>query len=605
MKKIYMLFGALAMAFTANAQFQHQGVNTERGYAEKGQPVAEVPQLPADRVTIYEDDIADCDRWILSNALDEGYTQFVDLQWECGTGIQPDGPASIDALTSTTADNGFLMVDSDEYGGEEGGTGIENCYATLDSVLDFSAYDYVSLAFETQYYMWDGGSSDGNEYCLVEFSTDGGATWPDPTTYEVDEADPGMRYELWPDMGTQDPVDNPTLKVFILGTELAGEADVRMRFRWKGTWGYAWMIDDIEIFETPENDLTVVKAYAGDIINDYDYYSIPQSQTKEMTYGAVMLNNGYTDQVDAEVTIDVSGAGTSNTIETYSLTSGTLDTMWHASGFEPMDMGDYTVTITVPADDFDAGDVGTTGFEVTEFIYGHNNDENLVQRGFDQDYEYAIGNVYYMEEDAYLGGLNIYFGDNTSLEAGETFEINVYVVGDDIQDLSNIGSAEIEADDLVIGDYANYTFGELFGGNGAIELFAGNSYVVEVRKFFGASRIYIASNVLDEDFSTVNYGPFGVDDAENWFVSWGWTPAVRMNLDANISVNELTDAAAFSMSQNFPNPANGLTTVRYNLTDAAAVTLQVFDMTGREVMNISEGTRVAGEHTIDILTLMD
>lgn len=602
MKKIYMLLGAFLMTFAASAQFVHQ-TPTNRGYVEKGQKIAESQLLPEDRETIYTNAVNDCSEWTFSNALDEGFTQFVDLQWECGN-VEPTGFAAIDPIFSTTEDDGFLMVDSDLYGGEEGGTGVENCMAYLNDTLDFSGIDNVSLSFETFYRMWDGGASDGNEYCLVEFSTDGGMTWPDPTTNEVADADavtPGMRYELWPDMGTQDPVNNPTLMVFILDEALGNQADVRVRFRWVGTWGYAWMIDDIEFFETPANDLTIVTGYSGDIIEDYNYASIPQSQTKDMSFGASMFNYGLTDQMGTEVAVEVDGPETYSGTLMVDLGSGLSDTLFLASDFNPSMVGEYEAAITVPSDDFPAGDTDTSYFEVTDFIYGHNRNDGLVARGFDQEYEYAIGNRFIVEEDAMLGALNIYFADGTVLPDGEVFEIGVYLTNDgDFQDNQSLGSAEISSDDLEIGNYKDYDFSSNNDGDGAIELFAGETYVVEVRKFFGDSRIYIASDAYDEDNSTINYGPFGADGVENWFFGYSWAPAVRMNLNEALSVDKLTEAESFAMSQNIPNPANDITRVNYTLNSANAVSLRVIDMTGREVMNISEGTQVAGEHSIEI-----
>lgn len=596
-----MLLGAVLMTVASSAQFVYQKT-AEKSVGNKIQTSEALPEFSVNRAVLYEDDFSDCSRWTIGNALEDGFTQFVDLNFECGVGLSCGGFAPIDAIESTTADNGFMMVDSDEYGGEEGGTGVENCYIELDSILDFTDNEFVSIKFETQYRMWDGGADDGNEYCLVEFSLDGGATWPSLENYEDEDGDvtDGLRYELWPDMETQDPVNNPTLKVFNVSVGVGNEPNVKMRFRWKGTWGYAWFIDDLEIFETPENDLTIVDAFAGDIVGDYNYYSIPTSQVKPMEIGAVMFNYGYTDQVDAEMTFDYAGAETGSVDPfMYSLEAGGEDTLLYVTDWTPMAIGDYTITVSVPEDDLTAGDVATADFERTDFIYGHNTPE-LFARGYDEDYEYAMGNVYFMEEDADLGGLNIYFADGTILNDGEVFEINVYVVGDDIQDLSNVGTAEIGPEDLEIGVYKDYTFSEANGGDGAVQLFAGNSYVVEVRKFFGENRIFVGASNFDDDFSTVNWGPFGVDDAENWYVGYAYQNAVRMNLDGAISVDEKIEAESFTMSQNIPNPASDITRINYTLNVPSEVTLTVTDMTGRIVSTVDQGTQSAGAHNIEI-----
>jgi len=124
----------------------------------------------------------------------------VGLTWQLGTGLENTGDAPIASIESTTAGDGYAMVDSDTF---ENTTAIENCWFQTANAIDCTNNPYVHIEFETQYYMWDGGASDGNEYCLLELSTDG-VTWPDISTYEVDAADSGTRFELWPNMETQD-----------------------------------------------------------------------------------------------------------------------------------------------------------------------------------------------------------------------------------------------------------------------------------------------------------------------------------------------------------------------------------------------------------------
>jgi hypothetical protein len=50
----------------------------------------------------------------------------------------------------------------------------------------------------------------------------------------------------------------------------------------------------------------------------------------------------------------------------------------------------------------------------------------------------------------------------------------------------------------------------------------------------------------------------------------------------------------FSLSQNYPNPFNPTTTIKYQMPENGTVSLKVFDMTGREVMNLVSGFKNAG-----------
>lgn len=126
------------------------------------------------RASFWNNDFSNCNEWFIDNAYDNGLTVYApDLNFECGVGLTPSGNAPIAPIESTTASNGFMLVDSDLHGGENGGVEIENCWFQTVQPINCSAHPFVSISFETFYYMWDGGSSDGNEYCLLEVSRDG------------------------------------------------------------------------------------------------------------------------------------------------------------------------------------------------------------------------------------------------------------------------------------------------------------------------------------------------------------------------------------------------------------------------------------------------
>ena len=78
-------------------------------------------------------------------------------------------------------------------------------------------------------------------------------------------------------------------------------------------------------------------------------------------------------------------------------------------------------------------------------------------------------------------------------------------------------------------------------------------------------------------------------DPENWILKQRGKPV-------NEDWHEIP--ASYMVHQNFPNPFNGGTTISYDLPAVSRVRLQVFDLLGREVALLTDGTRLAGNHRV-------
>ena len=55
---------------------------------------------------------------------------------------------------------------------------------------------------------------------------------------------------------------------------------------------------------------------------------------------------------------------------------------------------------------------------------------------------------------------------------------------------------------------------------------------------------------------------------------------------------------SFSLSQNYPNPFTDQTTITYELAETGPVQLQVFDLQGRLIRDLAQGTQPAGKHAV-------
>ena len=73
-----------------------------------------------------------------------------------------------------------------------------------------------------------------------------------------------------------------------------------------------------------------------------------------------------------------------------------------------------------------------------------------------------------------------------------------------------------------------------------------------------------------------------------------------INSVSNESNNISTDKNY--LYQNFPNPFNSTTTIKYSLTENTNIKLKLYDILGNELKILDEGWRKSGEYSIEIST---
>jgi len=55
--------------------------------------------------------------------------------------------------------------------------------------------------------------------------------------------------------------------------------------------------------------------------------------------------------------------------------------------------------------------------------------------------------------------------------------------------------------------------------------------------------------------------------------------------------------SSFSLAQNFPNPFNPSTQIKYNVSKSSFVSIKVFDVLGNEVKTLVSGNLAAGQYS--------
>lgn len=607
MKNLYTLLIMTLVTVGASAQYVAQPATASKTKTQRRATQNVMPNVERD--VFWTNDFSDCADWDIDNAANNGFGQFVDdLDFECGTPV-PEGFAPIDPIASTTADNGYMMVDSDEYGGEEGGTGIENCWFQTVESIDCTDHPFVSIDFQTFYRMWDGGSSDGNEYCLVEVSRDG-TTWPDADTFEESE---GMvdfldgdgpvqaRYEVFPEMETQDPVDNPTLITFDITEVAGGQETIWLRFRWKGTWGYAWMVDDIEVYDTPANDLRMENYFSATDVETTGFYDNGvwhDSQSTEVQMAARVSNIGTDTQTNTVLAVSVNGTEVA-TSDPMDMEYAQTDTL-RALGYTiPTATGLYDITYSVSADQEDENPSNNTRegfFYVDDVVYGRDNYSITgiyPPTTYNDDFGTAVGYDFFA--DGMIYGIQVAFADGLA----ET-EIAAQIFDGDLEDVGPGSEIHLmndifyntgdEAPEDII--WTNIMFEDPF------EVFAGDFYAAGFNTFAGEGVRILESQFAPDNTCWV-YGDLGSNGLDWYFTNE--VPMVRLIMtdgeETSVAVNEV-EALSFDINVAVPNPAAESTQIVYTLDNASEVVVEVRGLNGQLIEMIDLGTVSAGSNRL-------
>jgi hypothetical protein len=438
-------------------------------------------------------------------------------------------------------------------------------------VMTLAATDEVSMSFQ-QY----GAKFNDNQQIFV--STNG-------TTWQL--VGSNVNKPTLSAANTGNAYPNPELKIINLVNFIAGNAgSVYIRFSWTSefpaettpnAWvAYGWYIDDLKLFTNPDNEVAIAATFIGDFITDWSYSQVPVDQVTPMVVGFALENRGIDDMTAAPVNVSIRLNGTEvlNFNEPITLLSGMSDTFFITSAYTPSTLGDYTVLVTLPADDLLTNNSSISAvMKTTEYIFGHDYGGTASQ-GFDEDGAYAIGNLYQMYADQEVAAVNVRFRSGTTV--GQEVEVAIYGVTAGIQgtlDFVTVTYHTVVAADLT----APFTVIRL---DAPALLSQDNLYMVYVKKSDGSDRLNVASSpVGDNDFSTVVYGPFAAANAVNYFNDWSWSPFVRLNFDPSLSIENVSLLDGVKV---YPNPSNGLITISND--NGTENTITILDMTGKVVV---------------------
>ena len=549
-------------------------------------------------IIIHSDDFSNPGNWVIGHD-----PNACSLDWQIGSNSCTGTYPTADIL-STTASNGWAMIDSDAYGGATGGTEVEDCWITMATPVDLNGYPNVNVEFESNYRSYNSelpyivvGIGDGQ----------GNVTWPD--------LDPLTDISLmtnvfipFPGYASGDATTNPELIAVNISSALVGLtpielADIYIRFHWTGTWGYAWFIDDLSISETANNAISCDEAVTGGYWIDYQSYSasglntmigldytvtpVDQVNVRPFSCEAVIMNTGVSSQ-SAVLKYDVTGSATySGSSLATVLASSDVVTVAATPTFSP-GIGNYVVEMWAEADSAGAGlvttnsDIETRNIEVSQYLYGK--DEGAANQAGsyavgDDDDENQISTRYEIYANADLYSLRVFIDD------GSTVGSKIYAVIYESDSTASNGVFFLDQSDdytLTAQDLGNWIDVPFLN---PISLFAGYAYEFGVGGYQHPTDISLVGSTANTSLYNGEHSSFDVTGistqsagAPTWYYITS-TPMVRMNFEptGTSTVSEI----GVSMFDVFPNPSLGSFTI--SLEKSGEFAVSVINVLGQTV----------------------
>jgi hypothetical protein len=484
------------------------------------------------------------------------------------------------STTGTTASNGFAFFNGVQYL-LDGAVDPQDTWIASDTI-DLSNYllNYITVSFNQRFRHLNYDST------FVEISENAGQTW--------------VSYPLNEGYATNDPaVQNTILKLL----PVSGSALTMLRFRWRSDSaddqygsGYGWMIDDVKLIEPFLDEINISKVFTNDVINAFDYYSTPLTQSAPMTYGAIVENLGsqsISKYIKFNVTLSSSVFLDSALV---TILPGEIDTVWLSNAFTPNQLGTYSLEVSTTDQGVLTNNSMTDEFMITDYIYGHNYpiSGNLTFGFTTLDATVGMGNIYECFQNQQLNGIQVQFATGTTANTEITAEF--YEVISSIQDQNNLYVAEAY---YTTPSQVNTSTATDIAFDTPITLEAGKLYMI-ILKFYQTSTNKIkfkSSSKGNDDFSTVGYGPFGAAGAINYFTGWSSAPYISLNFDPVLGLDNQEQVQQVVI---MPNPSNGVASLQFDLLNPSDVAISVLDVSGKEVQNTQMNQLIAGTHDVTL-----
>ena len=564
MKKIYLLLFCTTITSLFISQAKNNNYIRTFSNSEKN-PIINHHQLRSS--PIWTNDFSNASKWVIANSTldtqDWVISNVDDPNVGYGTGTWED------QTNITNAANGYALYDSDIIGVQGG---IQDATITFDSVFDFSANQNLVIQFNQRGRMWQTTET------LVEVSNDNGSSW---NSFPINTLEPlSVLFE--------------NIAEINISSAAGGQSSVKIRLRYKGSWDYAWMVDNISITTQPDYDIQTITAYiSGENNSGVEYGRTPINHVDANYYvGAEIFNFGAFDHTAIVMTSDFGSFSTTpasgvpflasdstvqvETTEALTLSQGVYQGVYVAVSDQESDTSvNY------------ANNIYKRNFEITENIYstdgignhpaGYDKISSLGTSSFtDGEDGLILANLYHIKQNDQISGLRIMLSQNTV--AGGEILIS-------IKDTAKFWAEDMSS--IIFGSNASVV-NQTDIDQGYVDVFFDQIESIPTGIYYACIELYSFTNlsdirVLDDQTVAQPYDASAIyiGGANSTSYSNGTAFGIRMLMGNkwNVSLEE-TSNNKFSI---YPNPSNGEFNIAASSNELSDLTVK--DITGKIVIS--------------------
>ncbi len=466
-----------------------------------------------------------------------------------------DGLVGGDPIASPSANNGFVIFDSNYWDDSEGpcgsfGTGLApgpHIASLTTPSIDLSAYPNVGIEFYQYHKNYQAATK-------VQASVDGGA-WEDVfvNTTPLNNGSTALN-----------DYQRKNISSFI-----GGQSDVRLRFLFDGNY-YFWMLDDIALFELSENNLVLQETSYGDFNPDnpdyitgyefMEYSQYPSAMSPLLKLSGRVANYGYAPQNNATLNAKVLGNDGSTVLFDANDDTETMEPedeeVFRPGTFQlPSDQGLYPVQFSAIQDeeeDEPADNVLESEIEITEYVYSRDRLETnaiYFPPAIFDNVSYEVGNMFLITAEAQACH-SVSVGVSVGSTVGSPLQAAIYKL-----DVEGGLTTELvaESDVVPLDPTAYNTIGtnhvQVIPFDAPVQLDKDSVYLVMVEAEEGPSNVLFPLSGNSPNLTSfVRYAP------NTWFYLVR-TPIVRMNFGEVTSIEEEEEELLSALNV-YPNPAS-------------------------------------------------